>query len=418
MTQPGLLWQMIGRFFACIDAELAAHSVRCACYLTDLLKYQRYDEQTQQRMFMLTTLRDVGVQRMNLDALEHKVTATPGAGAIYSYLFCRWFSPLSELCRPLLYSCGTDARDPNLDENHRMGLKIALVTELDHLLLAAPEDDTVVARLLAAPPSAFAPQDVQGVIALLRSGALSRSKNTAELRSFYTGFTDKLQFSYRFTVALVRMLTFAIDLYSSETMYHSNSTAIVAQNLMQYSGGSEQQCHDIYLAGLLHDIGKVRVPYSILSKAGQLAPDEWRIMQQHVVWTREFLQGIFPDEIVLPAANHHERLNGSGYPQGLCAAQLSHADRVMALADVISALFTARAYKPGYSSSQVFEVLRDMQRHGLVDAGLVTIYWQNAEEINAWLLRENEIVASQYQMYEKERIDLLAQFDAKDGILV
>lgn len=93
----------------------------------------------------------------------------------------------------------------------------------------------------------------------------------------------------------------------------------------------------------MHDVGKIGIPLSILEKPGKLDDEEMKVMRTHVELTEDILEGCIEPVLLQAAARHHEKLDGSGYPRGLHAAELSMPDRIIAVADIVSALVYTRA---------------------------------------------------------------------------
>ncbi len=123
-------------------------------------------------------------------------------------------------------------------------------------------------------------------------------------------------------------------------------------------GLSEDRARLVNRAALLHDIGKLRVPNSILDKAGKLDPAEWQIVQEHPRLTREILSRIGPfRDLAAIAGAHHERLDGLGYPDRLAAHQLPLEARIIAVADVFGALTEDRPYRPGMSYDEALAII-------------------------------------------------------------
>lgn len=138
----------------------------------------------------------------------------------------------------------------------------------------------------------------------------------------------------------------------------------------------------IYHAALLHDIGKMRVPLDLNIKSGALSSEEFETMVQHAVWGKDALElaehhcGLdskllhFAKEI---AYSHHERWNGSGYPQGLKGNEIPVSARLMALADVYDGLITPKSYKPAMSHADTVEIIRE-SRDNLFDPVVVDAF--------------------------------------------
>ncbi|WP_394294271.1 HD-GYP domain-containing protein [Aeromonas rivipollensis] len=156
-------------------------------------------------------------------------------------------------------------------------------------------------------------------------------------------------------------------------MEHSMNVAILLANFGRYLGLERNVLKELTLGGLLHDVGKIMTPDEVLNKPGKLTDEEFGVMRQHVVHSYDILSntaGITPTMLEV-AANHHERLDGTGYPQRLKGEQLSLYTRMSGIVDVYDAVTADRVYKQGMQPTQAFRVLlKGIDQH--FDAELVT----------------------------------------------
>jgi len=149
-----------------------------------------------------------------------------------------------------------------------------------------------------------------------------------------------------------------VDAKSPYTGAHSARVAEVAVAVARELGWSQELVEETRSAGLLHDIGKLSVPNSILDKPGALEPTEWEIMRMHALYTERILEHVKGFEwLAFASAAHHERMDGSGYCRGLEADQLPELSRVLAVADVYDALSTVRPYRHALSQPEVFAIM-------------------------------------------------------------
>jgi putative nucleotidyltransferase with HDIG domain len=153
----------------------------------------------------------------------------------------------------------------------------------------------------------------------------------------------------------------ALDLRDKETDGHSRRVTEMALNLARALGVSEEELVNMRRGALLHDIGKMGVPDSILLKPGPLTDDEWIIMRQHPVFAYEMLSQI---AFLRPALDipyyHHEKWDGSGYPHGLKERQIPLAARIFAVVDIWDALCSDRPYRRGWPKEKVQRHLRSL----------------------------------------------------------
>ena len=163
-----------------------------------------------------------------------------------------------------------------------------------------------------------------------------------------------------------------VDYKSPFTSTHSIGVAERAEKLSHYMGFDEETVQKMYLAGALHDIGKVAVGNEILEKPDRLTDAEFAVMKHHAAYTYNILSEIDDfEEIRDFAAFHHERLDGTGYPFGKDASELNVQERMMACIDIYQALTESRPYKKGMSHERACEILRNMADKGWLDMDII-----------------------------------------------
>lgn len=163
-----------------------------------------------------------------------------------------------------------------------------------------------------------------------------------------------------------------VDYKSPFTSTHSIGVAERAEKLSRYMGFDEEMVQKMYLAGALHDIGKVAVGNEILEKPDRLTDAEFAVMKHHAAYTYNILSEIDDfEEIRDFAAFHHERLDGTGYPFGKDASELNVQERMMACIDIYQALTESRPYKKGMSHERACEILKNMADKGWLDMDII-----------------------------------------------
>ncbi|MBU4270850.1 MAG: HD-GYP domain-containing protein [Planctomycetes bacterium] len=158
---------------------------------------------------------------------------------------------------------------------------------------------------------------------------------------------------------IIHSLSSAIDAKDPYTRGHSDRVARVAVRLAEEMGCDAEMLKTIYLAGLLHDVGKIGVEDCILRKAGKLSDEEYEHIKQHAEIGHRILHDLSKLENVLPVVlHHHEAWDGEGYPQRLDAERIPPAARIVAVADAFDAMSSDRPYRKGMSDERVDEILR------------------------------------------------------------
>lgn len=158
---------------------------------------------------------------------------------------------------------------------------------------------------------------------------------------------------------VIRALTAAIDAKDPYTSGHSERVARIAVRLGEKLGLSANDRGDLYLMGLLHDIGKIGIEDEVLKKPGKLTPDEYRAIQSHVKIGVHILADLKKLHHLLPGvAHHHEHLDGSGYPAGLVGDEIPLPARILAVADAFDAMSSSRPYRRRMTWPQIEEIFR------------------------------------------------------------
>jgi putative nucleotidyltransferase with HDIG domain len=158
------------------------------------------------------------------------------------------------------------------------------------------------------------------------------------------------------------------------TAGHQQRVGIAAGFIAKEIGLSDSQANGIYVAGLLHDIGKAVIPMEILNKPGKLTADEFEVVKTHCRVGYLILKDVdFPWSVTEAILQHHERLNGSGYPQGLSGDDIILEARILGVADVVDAMCYPRSYRPALGLEAA---MKEIKTHSgiLYDAYVVDAY--------------------------------------------
>ncbi len=154
------------------------------------------------------------------------------------------------------------------------------------------------------------------------------------------------------------------------TFKHSVDVATMAMVVAKKYGFSDAEVYDIGIAGLLHDMGKSKIPNEILNKPGRLTDEEFEIMKQHSVYSYNILKNNkgLKDNIKMAVLQHHEKINGSGYPFGVDSSKISPFAKILSVVDIYDALVTERPYKSAFSPRDAVEMIMAMTAELDMDA--------------------------------------------------
>jgi len=163
-------------------------------------------------------------------------------------------------------------------------------------------------------------------------------------------------------IDVIKAFVYSIELRDIYTRGHSERVAVYAMEFSKFLGLDREAIDKVYLAGLLHDLGKVGIPDAILLKPGKLEKDEFEIVKLHPTLSSDIVSKMegFAD-LAKIVKYHHEHFDGSGYPDGLKGREIPLLSRILTLSDVFDALTTKRVYRTALSKEEALKIMDRMQ---------------------------------------------------------
>jgi putative two-component system response regulator len=216
---------------------------------------------------------------------------------------------------------------------------------------------------------------------------VDRSELLARVRSLLSlkAFTDELEQAETVLFSLAQ----SIEGKDPYTEGHCQRLSDYSAYLGERMGLPLEQITALRRAGVVHDIGKIAVPDAILLKPAKLTPEEFKVMQQHPLVGERICNPLKSFRLVLPIIrHHHEKLNGTGYPDGLKGDQIPFTARILQVVDVFDALTTLRPYKRALSISETLEVMDDEVKRGWWDPDIFSQFKQlvaGLEDLNSMM---------------------------------
>ena len=207
----------------------------------------------------------------------------------------------------------------------------------------------------------------------------------------------EIDYNHIFTLASLFRNT--IDFKSRFTATHSTGVAECAVILSQIFGLSEAEVKQMELAGYFHDLGKLVVPNAILEKPDKLTRDEFAVIKQHTYFTYSILNTIGGlDNIAEWSAFHHEKLDGSGYPFHIGAEKINTGSRIMAVADIFTALSEDRPYRERMARKQIETIMKSQVQNNVLDKRIVALLLENFEEISLQVMEKQLLSRELFEM--------------------
>jgi HD-GYP domain-containing protein (c-di-GMP phosphodiesterase class II) len=212
--------------------------------------------------------------------------------------------------------------------------------------------------------------------------------SVAAILGIHSGNIELYRQQAEFLNDVVRALTSAIDAKDPHTCGHSNRVGQVARRLAEELGGDSHMLGRIYLAGLLHDTGKIGIDDTVLRKEGRLTEAEYEHIKTHAEIGHRILAGLKQLDDVLPVVlHHHEQWDGKGYPHGLAGESIPLMARIVAVADSFDAMTSDRPYRKGMPDERLDAIMRE-GAGGQWDARVVDAFFRARDDIREISERE------------------------------
>ena len=374
------------------------------CEITGYILYKMLEAEnayTQQELAeytMIGLVHDIGLIKTayKKDLTEH-ITKKVWAHSIYGYLFLKYLTPLGDKANIVLY------HHLDYELTHQIPSEYWKVTS--YLALADKMDTFMRMNDGSMEPDYFVKyKDIKFSERALKAFYKANSKYNIMEHLQDGSYTEELNkllssvhFSEEYKRDYLQMLIYIIDFRSQQTVFHTLATRIFAVEIGRLMRLSATDLQLLYYGALLHDVGKIAIPLSILEAPRRLTDAEMRIMRAHVQITEMILKGVIDDSVLQAAVRHHEKLDGTGYPRGIRGEELTTVQKVIAVADILSALYGKRSYKEAFDPEKIKGIMQSDADNGKicpVATGIVIKHF-------------DEIIAS----YEKQREETLGIYE-------
>ena len=230
---------------------------------------------------------------------------------------------------------------------------------------------------------------ISGLISLLIMVVIQQIRDTMKEKTVLEQkLYNKSMENEQMLIHVVQTLAGTIDAKDTYTKGHSGRVADYSKAIAKRFGYSESEQNDIYIIGLLHDIGKIGIPDAVINKPGKLTDEEYEIIKKHPVIGANILSNISEKpELVLGAKWHHEKFNGTGYPDGIKGEEIPEQARIVAVADAYDAMTSYRSYRQPMSQELVIKEIID-GKGSQFDPRFADIMLEIIAEDKDYLLRE------------------------------
>lgn len=408
------VYEIIMKTLSIINARIMNHGEITGYIMYKMLEYeQQYTEQELVDYTMLGILHDIGLYKEdNVKNVTEFETKNLWPHSIYGFLFLKYLSPMDDKAEIILYH--------HLDYN-RYGMIQSKYKHIIEILNLADKMDTFLhlkeENLEKDYFNLYRDIKFSGAALDLFHKAEARYGITANLvngkyKDELTELLAKRAFSEQYKRGFLEMLVYTIDFRSEHTVVHTLATVNFAQQigrLMRLSGKDQR---DLYYGALLHDLGKIAIPLNILESTGRLSDEEMKVMKAHVRITEMILEGVVDNDVLQIAVRHHEKLDGSGYHKGLTGDMLTMPQQIVAVADILSALYGKRSYKDSFSSDLIKKIMTEDADNNKINHAAVDTLMRNYDNVIKEFEKAKEGTIGLYLKIKEQYAIMIERFQA------
>ena len=347
-------------------------------------------------IFLLSLFSNIGSYRFILPNFTSSIADAAERDYTYSYYFLKYMSPLGENTKFLFFY--------NEKYNPLLAQKV-VQAEYAHLIFFAARVESFLREnkysyipkdIKLLDPAESGPDYVQLFLEADRQLNIVNNLKNDSFRVKIDEWSSSISYDYNDTFKLIKMLIYIMDFKSTATVSHTINAACFAAAIGQRMHCTRQEIDELYTAGILHDIGKMAIDSRILEYPAKLSTGDMEIMRTHVAEGVNMYRKVISPEIESIASHHHEKLDGSGYPEKLSGRELSLKDRILTVADITSALIDIRSYKDSFPKEKVIQIISEMTEDGQLDSKVTRCVIEEFDSLKAELGIRRESLSAEF----------------------
>ena len=383
------------------NAKLLDHGSRVGYLVAKMLETKGLSEKEILEGYLLGLLHDIGAYKTEeINKLIEFETKNVWEHSIYGYLILDLAEIMEEKADVILYHHIPWEKIKELSDDKKELANLIFLADRVEIYLRSKHEP--IAMDLLKKHSLYSDDNLELFFAAEQKYDLQKRLLDGSFINDTEKYLYRAEFPEEELKKWIRMVAFLIDFRSESTVTHTITMVSASISIAKQMGLGKQQLDEIYTGAYIHDLGKIAIPLEILEKPGKLTFDEMEVMKTHILLTGNIIRGHVSDNVYKIAIRHHEKVNGEGYPYGIKAEELTLAEKIVAVADIYSALSGKRSYKEKFEKDKIISIMKQMAEREQIDKEVVNVLVENFEEIANNVAEECEELLHNY-IYLKER---------------
>ncbi|MEG0594824.1 MAG: HD domain-containing protein [Christensenella sp.] len=391
-----------------IDRRLIDHGIRVAYIAYHMLKAAKiYDDNAIHEIAFVVLMHDIGAYKTEeIDRMLEFESVNMWGHSVYGYLFVKKLTPFSKWAPAVLFHHTAFKDLADIDTPYKDIAQIIHVADRVDMYMQA-NNIAAIDNVFSKGENTRFSKEVLDLFYYVKDNdnILDKLLDGRYKHELYNYLGDS-GFSNETIYAFLKMTMYVIDFRSVFTVTHTITTVGISDRIGKLMGISELDAYELHTGALLHDLGKISIPLEILEKNGKLTPQEMDVMRTHVDITEDIIGHYIDDAILQNAIRHHEKMDGSGYPRGLTGKDLTLTQRIVAVADIISALNGQRSYKEAYPKEKIINILSNMSDNGKLCREVTATVVNNFDDIMHNVQKQYEPIINLYENIQSEYVTL------------
>ncbi len=399
-----------------IDKRLMKHGSRTAYMVYKMLECKGGYEKFELAEFaMLATLHDIGAYKTdNLDDMLRFEMREPVSHSIYGYLFMNNLSPLKEKAKILLYHNSDYSVTKHLDFSYRdvaNYINFAEKVDIYRNALGDKFDYSIFGKYEG---TKYSQESIRLFSEAEETYHIFEKIQTDAYEAELDELMDYIMFTNEEKKQAMEMLMYCLSFRSKYKVVDGVTCVCICEEIAKIMGFSRADINKLYYGALIHDIGMLAISKSMIDSDKIFTSEERELMQTHVEVAENILSNRVDKDVVSIAVAHHERLNGKGYPKGLKSVDMNNSQKILQIADSLTAMINTRLYRQPMNRQEIINSLKEEADKKKLSREIVNIVIDNYDYIVGKAREQSEHMLKRHKHLNERFNQVYSNFKGKE----
>jgi hypothetical protein len=378
------------------------HGSRVAYMVYKMLQDEgQYEEFELADIVMVVTFHDIGAyktERGKINDILRYESRDSMAHSIYGYLFLQYLSPVPDLAKIIMYHHRSHEQLVDVDYEYKKIAEYVNIAEKMDIYSTTMGSQFDLFMFDKQAGTKISKEGLEHFYTCEAKYGMFEKLKSGEYQQELDEIVDYMLFSNEDKDKFLEMLMYCLGFRSESVVVDTVTTVCICEEIANRMMLSDAEKELLHYAALIHDIGMLALPQEIIEASRKLEPDEVRLVRTHVEIAGQELSGKMENEVVSIALTHHEREDGSGYPLRLQGGQMNMPQKILQVADVVSALINKRSYRDALPKEKVVAILNEEVTKKRLKRQVVNVFLSSYDSIVQHVKEESAEILKMYQM--------------------